>query len=575
MSDAANTGHEDNPSSTPHLVSRLIGMETEYPTLILDRPELGRGDLPASRKVFDAICEEIRKEQPTAVGVFDSEQMFLASGGAVSFETHPALQSLPGGLIEIATPEVNSPQELLACQRAMDELVADAASHVELEVDLRVLKNSADALGHVYGCQENYEAEVASGLWLLLYRISIVILWGMQLVSLIVSLPVLLFLFGYVALSRRIRGQPPATMEPPSQLFESLPGIIKWFVLASLRLIHFPTVVVLRLVVSKIAFRPQRRYLTAMLASRVALCGTGDLDFDGRFRISAKAMAIDTVSHMGSYRGERPIFVFGHWLSIFCAKSFISLAATRRLLRKQQRLQIGLSDSNLCDLAEYVKVGSVSLVLDMIEARATAGLPTLKRPIWALHKMARDWNLVTRVDTDSGKLSALEIQKKYLEAAREFVASIASEQRGEAELVLERWQELFDAVAAYRKDAHDLTDALGRVDWLSKRWMIDQIDDLSWTVRKKTDLRYHELSEDGYYRRLAKTKPELQLVSQEHIDRRRRSPPSESPAARRAWIIREFSGSDEMLQSEWTYAILGHGRERKRMPFERKENASS
>ena len=34
------------------------------------------------------------------------------------------------------------------------------------------------------------------------------------------------------------------------------------------------------------------------------------------------------------------------------------------MFRRRQRLQIGLSDSNLADLAEYVKVGSVSLLLD-------------------------------------------------------------------------------------------------------------------------------------------------------------------------------------------------------------------
>ena len=44
---------------------------------------------------------------------------------------------------------------------------AEAAMVTELGVDLRVLKNSSDALGHVYGCQENYEATVASGVWLL------------------------------------------------------------------------------------------------------------------------------------------------------------------------------------------------------------------------------------------------------------------------------------------------------------------------------------------------------------------------------------------------------------------------
>ena len=38
---------------------------------------------------------------------------------------------------------------------------------------------------------------------------------------------------------------------------------------------------------------------------------------------------------------------------------------------KHQRMQIGLSDSNLSDAATLVKVGSVALILDMIDAGAT------------------------------------------------------------------------------------------------------------------------------------------------------------------------------------------------------------
>ena len=146
------------------LVSRLVGLETEYATLVADRQDLEQDDLPPSHMVYLQICEAIRRDQPTVAGLFDSEQMFLASGGAVTFESHPSMHSLPGGLVEIATPEVRSPDELLACQRSIDELAADAAADSETSFDLRVLKNSSDALGHVYGCHENYEA-VSQAAW--------------------------------------------------------------------------------------------------------------------------------------------------------------------------------------------------------------------------------------------------------------------------------------------------------------------------------------------------------------------------------------------------------------------------
>ncbi len=554
------------------LVSRLIGLETEYATLVADPQELEREDLPPSQMVYIQICEAIRRDQPTVAGLFDSEQMFLASGGAVTFESHPSMHALPGGLVEIATPEVRSPDELLACQRSIDALVADAAADSETSFDLRVLKNSSDALGHVYGCHENYEAEVARGIWLVVYRMFVAILWGMQVASLAASLPIMLLILLTVLACRFFKRGLWSQAREPQQMFDVMPTWLSSFFIWLLRMIHLPTVMVLRFVARHVAFRDQRRYLTAMLVSRVAICGSGHLDHHGRYQMSAKAMAIDAVADMGGFRGERPIFVYGHWLAQYCAKSFLSLTATRQMFRRRQRLQIGLSDSNLADLAEYVKVGSVSLLLDMIESGATEGLPTLRRPLESLQRIASDWNLISRVPTSRGEMSAIEIQKIYLDAAQAFVAATPSDLRGEAGLVVDRWRELLDAVIAFRRDASDTDLALGRVDWLSKRWMMDELgEEADWSKRKKIDLRYHELSADGYFMQLMKSRPELRLVGNEQIERRRRSPPPSSPAARRGWLIREFANSDEAMQSEWAYAMIGRGRDRRRVEFS--ENA--
>ncbi len=543
-------------------------METEYSTLIVDGEFLEDEDLPASHSIYTEICEAIRRDQPAVAGVYDQDQLFLASGGAVTFESHPSMHSMPGGLIEIATPEVRSPSDLLACQRSIDALVADAAADVDLGVDLRVLKNSSDALGHVYGCQENYEAIVAKGLWLVVYWVFITILWFMQIVSLVISLPILAVMLSLVLIYRFAKGGFWTLTQDPSEMFDLIPAWLTTCMIWLLRLVHLPTVLVLRFVAKNIAFRAQRRHLTAMLISRVALCGSGELDHEGRYRMSPKGMAIDVVADMGGFRGERPIFVYGHWLGQFCAKSFLSLASTRRMYARKQRLQIGLSDSNLSDLAEYVKVGSVSLLLDMIEAGAAKHLPVVKHPIASLHRLAHDWNLVTRVPTSRGEMSAIEIQQAYLKAAEVFVDSTPANYRGEAPLVIKRWGELLESVKVFRKNASAVRPALGRIDWLTKRWMIDQLGEQSdWASRKKVDLRYHELSSEGYYRKFLAAMPELRLVDEDQINRRRRSPPPGTPAARRGWLIREFAGFDETLQAEWTYALIGRGRKRKRVRF--------
>ena len=550
-----------------HLVSRLIGLETEYATLVIGNEGAESNSLPTAQKVYSAICDAIRQDQPTVPGVFDPDQLFLANGSAVSFESHPTMHQEPGGFLEIATAEVRNPSELLACQRSIDSLATDAALKSKTGFDIRILKNSRDAFGHVYGCHENYEAEVARGVLLLIYRLFILLLWGMQVISLLASLPIMAGILGMVLVCKLLKRQK-VTLDGPEDLFESMPGWLAAPLLGILRCVHLPTVLVLRFVVRHIAFRRQRRGLTAFLVSRVVLCGAGALDPSGRYHVSAKGMAIDSLADMGGFNGEKPIFVFGHWLGQFCAKSFYSLSSTKHMFGRKQRLQIGLSDSNLSDLAEYVKVGSVSLLLDMIESRSHQKLPQIKSPVWALGRIASDWHLVTRVVTNRGGMSALDIQKSYLTAAEAFVAEIPSDQRGEAPLVLMRWRELLNAAIAFRKDAEDFSDALGRIDWLTKRVMIDQLGaGANWAARKKIDLRYHELSEEGYYKQVAATIPGTQLVEQSDVQRRRRSPPSNSPAAKRGWLIREFGDSEEKMLCDWGFALIGQGHQRRRIQF--------
>lgn len=547
------------------LVTRLMGLETEYATLVVGHGELAAEELPGPRAIYSEVCRAIRRSQPTVPGFLDHEQLFLANGGALTFESHPASE---GGLIELATPEVRSPSELLACQRGLDQLVAEAASKNRLGVDVRVLKNSSDAYGHLYGCQENYEATVARGAWLVLYRTLVLLLWAVQAVGWLLALPLLLMAVSATLLRGRTAGRNREAAGEASENFAELPGWFTSSLVRLIRLIHLPSVVLLRQIGRHVAFRDQRRQLTAMLVSRVALCGAGELDAGGHYRMSAKAMATDRIADLGGYRGERPIFVYGHWLSQLCATSALSFSAPRQMLARRQRLQIGLSDSNLCDLAEFVKTGSVSLVLDMIEAGHGEGLPALSRPLDSLQRIARDWNLVSRVATNCGELSAIEIQKRYLKAAEAFVAATPANRRGEAPLVIERWHQLLDAAAAFRQDAADVDPAVGRIDWLSKRWMIDSLGrHANWATRKKVDLRYHELSGDGYHRQLIALRSGCAWVDSQRVELRRRSPPASSPAARRGWLIREFSGAGERLHVEWTYAVIGSGKTRRRVDF--------
>jgi Pup amidohydrolase len=310
-----------------------MGMETEYALVVADRQNLSPEDLPPAGLVYEQIVQAIRRTQPAASGIYDRDQWFLASGPAVTLETHPSLWNLPGGLIEIATPEVHTATELLECQTAIDRLVAEAASNSETGFDLRVLKNSSDALGHVYGCQENYQCEVARGWTLLIYRMAMMFLMGMQLISQLLSLPFLAVIVTIGTWQNRRRKNAELDSDDPWQQDQgnlhssALPPTYIRIMSTALRMLHYPMVFGLRQVCKRVAFRRHQKFLTAHLISRIVLSGGGHLETDGRYVLSPKSMVTDSIADMGGFDGERPIYVFGHWLSLLCARSFFHLGS--------------------------------------------------------------------------------------------------------------------------------------------------------------------------------------------------------------------------------------------------------
>lgn len=556
------------------MLERLIGLETEYATLLQSPAD--QQTPPSRRTVYAAICEQIATRIPVARGRYDSDTIFLANGGAFSSETSPSRLDLPGGLIEGATAESCSPARVVEAQRAQDRMIAEAAAACTIAGDLRIVKNSCDTRGHIYGCQENYSAPVASGPLLVVYRALLLLMmpaavlyWFACIMLLGSELAVLVA----IRFAARLLGLGSAREDQAS---DPLPIPLLNVTALVLRVVSIPAAGMLYLIARFVAFRQQRKFLTAFLVSRVVLTGAGYVDRRSRFRLSSKAMAIDTVTGFGGYLGERPIYVFHHWLQQLCGRSLLSSRSLGEMFHRRQRLQIGLSDSNISDTAEYLKVATTALVLDMIEAGGGRDLPRLQRPIEALHRITCDWNLVSRVSTSCGELSGLDIQRTYLHACTRFVHAAGDAAPREAHTILRRWEETLEALAAFRSSEIDPLPALGHVDWLTKKWMLDRLDregvevgDAAerWTARKKIDIRYHELSDDSYFARLRAAAPHVTSVDPAGIDLALRMPPLNSPALRRGQLIREFSGGSESLAVDWSHLVIGTGRTRRIVAF--------
>ncbi len=92
--------------------------------------------------------------------------------------------------------------------------------------------------------------------------------------------------------------------------------------------------------------------------------------------------------------------------------------------KKYRRLHVIIGDANCSETAIYLKHGTTSLVLAMIEAGFLTRSLALSAPVTALHDISYDPTLTQKVELEDGRtVTALELQGEYLRLAKEFVAS--------------------------------------------------------------------------------------------------------------------------------------------------------
>jgi proteasome accessory factor A len=103
------------------------------------------------------------------------------------------------------------------------------------------------------------------------------------------------------------------------------------------------------------------------------------------------------------------------------------------------------------------------------------------------------------------------------------------------------------------------SDALvGSIDWVTKKYLLDKAGaDANWAERKKIDLRYHELSEDGYFAMFQSAGLTPQLIEEEAIERATRLAPPNSPATMRGHYIREFADGEQPVTANWKAIVIG------------------
>jgi proteasome accessory factor PafA2 len=224
---------------------------------------------------------------------------------------------------------------------------------------------------------------------------------------------------------------------------------------------------------------------------------------------------------------------------------------------KYRRLHVIVGDANLCEVATFLKVGTTSIVLKMIE---DGFLPdfSLVNPVAAIHDVSRDVSLSAQVVlTDGRRMTALQLQTEYLELARKYVDR--EDDTAENREVLDRWESVLQGLG------DDPGSLSAQLDWVAKLRLLEgfrERDGLPWSDPKlrAIDLQYHDVRRDrGLYHRLERSGKVERLTTDDQVQRAVMEPPDDTRAYFRGRCISKFP--DAIAAASWDSLILDTGRD--------------
>lgn len=154
------------------------------------------------------------------------------------------------------------------------------------------------------------------------------------------------------------------------------------------------------------------------------------------------------------------------------------------------RLHILFGESNMSEYATYLKIGTTSLVLDLIEENCAPKNTELLDPIDTLRSVSRDPTYRWIVRLRNGRtISAVDLQRLYLDAVLRKVGGLDAK----TDRLLREWERTLDDL---ERDPLSTSD---RLDWSAKRVLYQQYIDeenISWQddAMQSLDLEYHNLN---------------------------------------------------------------------------------
>jgi proteasome accessory factor A len=222
---------------------------------------------------------------------------------------------------------------------------------------------------------------------------------------------------------------------------------------------------------------------------------------------------------------------------------------------RYRRLHVIVGDSNMSEYATWLKLATADLVLRMIEAGTVTRDLSLDNPIRAIREISHDMTCQRRVRLEGGReLSALEIQRVYLERVSRFLQHNGSDPR--TDHVLAEWARVLDTLET------DPLKLSRECDWVAKYHLVDDFRrrhdlPLSHPRVAMLDLQYHDVNRRrGLYYLLQRRDKVDRIVDDTAIRSAMRTPPQTTRAKLRGEFIRQAKRKRRDFTVDWVHLKL-------------------
>ncbi len=222
---------------------------------------------------------------------------------------------------------------------------------------------------------------------------------------------------------------------------------------------------------------------------------------------------------------------------------------------KYRRLHIIVGDSNMSEYTSYLKVGTMAVVLSMVEDGFYIPGIELEDPVKAIREISRDPSLQRKVKLEDGReMTALEIQRLYLERAAQYLESRGDDP--EMARIIADWSSVLS------KLADDPMELVHEVDWVTKKSLLQSYMDskhagMDDPRAAMLDLQYHDVKrERGLFYLLERKGLVNRIADDEDIRRAMTVPPQTTRAKIRGDFIKFAKEKNRSYSVDWTYLKL-------------------